>query len=201
MRQESCVCRARRRRYRSYKGAVGKTAANVLQRDFAADAPNLKWVTDVTEFVVAGSKLYLSPLIDLFNGEVISYTLRASPTLNLVTDMLKPALAAVGPTVRPIIHSDQGWHYQHRAYQRLIRKHGATQSMSRKGNCLDNAVAENFFGHLKEEFIRRKQFSSVQQFRVELDTYIHWFNNERIRERLDNLSPIQYRVLNTLEAA
>ena len=172
---------------------MGKIAPNILQRDFAAAAPNLKWVTDVTEFVVADRKLYLSSLIDLFNGEVISYTLRPSPTLNMVTDMLRPALMSVGSEARPIIHSDQGWQYQHRTYQRLIREHGATQSMSRKGNCLDNAVAENFFGHLKEEFIRHRKFGSIQQFRVELDVYIHWFNNDRIRERLDHLSPTQYR--------
>ncbi|TQL48879.1 transposase InsO family protein [Homoserinimonas aerilata] len=193
MRQEHCICRVRRKKYRSYRGQIGKAAPNILQRDFGAEVPNEKWVTDVTEFVVAGEKLYLSPLIDLFNGEVLTYTLRSTPNLQLVIDMLKPALAALNSSSKPIIHSDQGWQYQHRTYQRMVRGSGATQSMSRKGNCLDNAVAENFFGHLKEEFIRRRHFASVEDFRVDLDLYIHWFNNERIREKLDGLSPVEYR--------
>jgi len=193
MKQEGCVSRVRRRKYRSFVGEVGKAAPNLLERDFAATAPNQKWVTDVTEFTVAGSKLYLSPLIDLFNGEVISYTLRSAPKLTLVMDMLEPALKRIQGRAQPVIHSDQGWHYRHHSYRRAIVDHGAVQSMSRRGNCLDNAVAENFFSHLKQEFIRRRHFSSVQQFREELDEYIRWFNRDRIRARLDGLSPVAFR--------
>lgn len=193
MKQEGCVSRVRRRRFRSYLGEVGLAAPNVLERDFTATAPNQKWVTDVTEFTVAGSRLYLSPLIDLFNGEVISYTLRPSPILKTVMDMLLPALQRVQGTAQPTIHSDQGWHYRHLAYQNALAHYGATQSMSRRGNCLDNAVAENFFSHLKQEFIRRRHFTSVQQFRLELDEYIRWFNHERIQERLGHLSPAEFR--------
>jgi putative transposase len=193
MRQEGCISRVRRRRYRSFVGEVGKAAPNLLERDFSATAPNQKWVTDVTEFTVAGGKLYLSPLIDLFNGEVISYTLRPNPTLPLVMDMLMPALERLQGRARPVIHSDQGWHYRHRFYQRAIVEYGAIQSMSRRGNCLDNAVAENFFSHLKQEFIRRRHFTSTQHFRAELDEYIRWFNHDRIRERLGGLSPVDYR--------
>ncbi|MDX6311306.1 MAG: putative transposase [Streptomyces sp.] len=193
MRQEGCRPRVRRRKYRPYIGEVGKAAPNLLARDFAATAPDQKWVTDVTEFTVAGTRLFLSPLIDLFNGEVLSYTVATAPTMALVMDMLVPALSRLQGDARPTIHSDQGWHYRHRQYTQALLTHGATQSMSRKGNCLDNAVAENFFSHLKEEFIRRRQFGSVPQFRAELDAYMHWFNNHRIREKLGGLSPIQYR--------
>ena len=110
MREESRICQVRRRKYRSYRGQVGLAAPNVLERDFTTDAPNKKWVTDVTEFKMLGTKQYLSPLIDLFNGEVISYELRPSPVLSLVTTMLDKALARIDEAAKPMIHSDQGWH-------------------------------------------------------------------------------------------
>lgn len=194
MHQENRMCQVRRRKYRSYKGQVGLAAENLLDRDFFASTPNSKWVTDVTEFRVLGQKQYLSPVIDLFNGEVISYQLGAAPGLGLVTSMLEKALATLDKTTKPMIHSDQGWHYRHIIYRNTLESQGIQQSMSRKGNCLDNAVAENFFGHFKEEFLRQRTFTSVNQFRSELDTYIHWFNHDRIRLKLKGLSPIDYRV-------
>ncbi|WP_415857376.1 IS3 family transposase [Sinomonas sp. G460-2] len=193
MREEGCVCPVRRRRYRSYRGQIGRIAPNVLERDFTASAPAQKWATDVTEFTVAGQKLYLSPVIDLFNGEIITYTLRSSPTLQLVTDMLATALKNHPMAKQTVIHSDQGWHYQHRAYRRLVDERGLTQSMSRKGNCLDNAKAESFFSHLKQEFIRPGRFSTVNEFKGKLAGYMHWYNHERIKETLGGLSPVQYR--------
>lgn len=193
MREESRFCQVRRKKYRSFKGEVGVAAPNVLNRDFEASAPNLKWVTDVTEFKVLGQKQYLSPIIDLFNGEVVSYELRSSPVLSLVTTMLDKALAQLGEGQRPVLHSDQGWQYRHRGYQQMLAAGGLQQSMSRKGNCLDNAVAENFFGHFKEEFLRQRTFQSHSQFKSELDAYILWFNNDRIRLKLKGLSPVDYR--------
>ena len=194
MHQENRRCQIRRRKYRSYKGEIGLAAENLLDRNFSSLAPNSKWVTDVTEFYVLGTKQYLSPIIDLFNGEVISYELRASPVLGLVTTMLDKALARLDESVRPMIHSDQGWHYRHVAYRKKLENRGLAQSMSRKGNCLDNAVAENSFGHFKEEFLRARTFTSLNQFKNELDTYIYWFNNDRIRLKLKGLSPVDYRV-------
>lgn len=132
-------------------------------------------------------------MIDLFNGEVITYTLKSSPDLGLVTGMLSQAIKTLPGGQTPILHSDQGWHYQHLSYQEGLRKAGIKQSMSRKGNCLDNAVAENFFGHFKEEFLRQQTFTSLDQFRTELDRYIQWFNNDRIRLKLKGLSPVEYR--------
>ena len=194
MHQENRICQVRRRKYRSYKGQVGLAAENLLDRDFFAPTPNSKWVTDVTEFAVLGQKQYLSPVIDLFNGEVISYQLGCAPALGLVTTMLDKALATLDEKTKPMIHSDQGWHYRHMTYRKALASAGLQQSMSRKGNCLDNAVAENFFGHFKEEFLRQSTFTSINQFRSELDTYIHWFNNDRIRLKLKGLSPVDYRV-------
>ena len=193
MREEGRVCLIRRKKYVSYKGAVGLAAANVLKRDFRSSGPNQKWATDVTEFKVLGQKQYLSPVIDLFNGEVISYELAPSPVLALVTNMLDKAFLKLDAGQRPIIHSDQGWHYRHLSYQKALAKRGLVQSMSRKGNCLDNAVAENFFGHFKEEFLRQQTFTSISQFKTELDGYLNWFNNDRIKLKLKGLSPVQYR--------
>lgn len=193
MREESRFCQVRRKKYRSFKGEVGLAAPNVLARDFVAAGPNEKWATDVTEFKVLGQKQYFSPVIDLFNGEVVSYELASKPVLSLVTNMLDKAFVRLEPGQKPILHSDQGWHYRHEHYQQTLRKRGLKQSMSRKGNCLDNAVAENFFGHLKEEFLRQRTFTSMNQFRTELDAYIHWFNNDRIRLKLKGLSPVNYR--------
>ena len=193
MREESRFCQVRRKKYRSFKGEVGLAAPNVLARDFAAVAPNQKWATDVTEFKVLGQKQYFSPVIDLFNGEVVAYELKPSPVLNLVTGMLDKAFLKLEPGQKPIIHSDQGWHYRHRGYQQALKARGLQQSMSRKGNCLDNAVAENFFGHFKEEFLRQRSFSSMNEFKTELEAYIHWFNHDRIRLKLKGLSPVDYR--------
>ena len=193
MREDSRFCQVRRKKYRSFRGEVGLAAPNVLARDFAASAPNLKWVTDVTEFKVLGQKQYFSPLIDLFNGEVVSYELKTAPVLNLVTEMLDKAFLKLEPGQKPILHSDQGWHYRHPGYQQALNARGLQQSMSRKGNCLDNAVAENFFGHFKEEFLRQRSFTSMTEFKTELDAYIHWFNHDRIKLKLKGLSPVDYR--------
>lgn len=139
----------RMRKYRSYKGNVGKIAPNILKRNFVAVKPNEKWVTDVTEFHLFGEKLYLSPVLDLFNEEIIAYNLEKRPIYPLVSEMLEQAFARLSEGDAPVLHSDQGWHYQMKQYAHALKKHGITQSMSRKGNCLDNAVIENFFGLLK----------------------------------------------------
>lgn len=193
MRQANRQCRVRSKKYRSFKGEVGLTAPNILQRNFEAELPNQKWATDVTEFRILGQKQYFSPVLDLFNGEVLSYQIHSSPALPLVTNMLDKAIKGLAEGQSPVLHSDQGWQYRHWQYQRILKQHGITQSMSRKGNCLDNAKAENFFGHFKEEFLRTRQFQSLAQFRIELAEYIHWFNHDRIQLKLKGLSPVDYR--------
>ena len=168
-------------------------APNILERDFSTTALNQKWVTDVSEFSLFGSKRYLSPIMDLYNREIISFTITESPNLSMVTDMLKKAFTLLPDDVDLIIHSDQGWHYQHPTYQQMLRKKGIVQSMSRKGNCLDNAVMENFFGLLKSELLYLQKFESVDHFRKELEEYINYYNNKRIKTALNNMSPVQYR--------
>ena len=193
MRKMGIFCRVRMHKYNSYKGDVGRIAPNLLERDFKADKPNQKWVTDVTEFALFGIKLYLSPIIDLYNGEVISYNLSRHPNLAQTTDMLEKAFTKISDNTNLILHSDQGWQYQHKRYQKMLADKGIRQSMSRKGNCLDNACAENFFGLLKTELLYLQEFMSVEHFISELTEYIEWYNNKRIKLELDGLSPVDYR--------
>jgi transposase InsO family protein len=193
MKQAYLTCVLRVKKYRSYRGDVGKIAPNLLKRDFKANKPNLKWVTDISQFKLFGQKLYLSPILDLFNGEIISYTLSKSPDFRLITEMLKSAFKRIPNNPHLLLHSDQGWHYQMQSYQKMLNDKGIRQSMSRKGNCYDNSVMENFFGILKTEFYYNKKFTSIEQFRKELSEYIDYYNNRRIKVKLKGLSPIQFR--------
>ncbi|ALC85200.1 integrase [Bacillus sp. FJAT-22090] len=186
-------CMVRMKKYRSYKGNVGKIAPNVLQRDFKSEKMNQKWVTDVTEFHLFGEKRYLSPVLDLCNGEIIAYKIMRRPTYKLVGDMLEEAIQHLQPGDKVILHSDQGWHYQMRQYQKTLEQHQITQSMSRKGNCLDNAVIENFFGLLKSELLYLQEFDSMEHFEKELKDYIHYYNHQRMKAKLKDLSPVEYR--------
>ncbi|MBB3114808.1 transposase InsO family protein [Paenibacillus phyllosphaerae] len=190
----------RMKKYRSYKGTVGRIAPNVLDRQFQAEKPNQKWVTDITEFKLFGEKLYLSPVLDLYNGEIITYTVGPRPTYSLVSDMLNQAFKRLAKGDELLLHSDQGWHYQMKQYQYALKRRGITQSMSRKGNCYDNAVMESFFGQLKSEFLYLKEFQDVDHFKQELAAYIDYYNNKRIKTKLKGMSPIQYRT-HTLRVA
>ena len=181
------------KKYKSYKGEQGKIVPNILERNFKAAAPNQKWATDVTEFNVSGNKLYLSPIIDLFNQEIISYELTERPVFNQVIMMLKKAFKKIPNNTNLTLHSDQGWQYQMKQYQHLLKEKGIMQSMSRKGNCLDNAIIENFFGTLKSELFYLKKYKSVDQLKKEINEYINYYNNERIKSNLNKMSPIQYR--------
>jgi len=181
------------KKYKSYKGEQGKIAPNILERNFKTTAPNVKWATDITEFNVSGKKLYLSPIIDLFNQEIVSYELTERPVFNQVVIMLKKAFKKIPNNTYLTLHSDQGWQYQMKQYQNLLKEKGITQSMSRKGNCLDNAIIENFFGILKSELYYTQKFSSIDELKHEIKQYIYYYNNERIKSNLNKMSPIQYR--------
>jgi transposase InsO family protein len=193
MREEHLSCMLRSKKYRSYRGEIGKVAPNRLNRHFHAVRPNTKWTTDITEFKVNEQKLYFSPILDLFNSEIVSYSLSKTPNFRLVTDMLHQAFQKIPDHGPLMLHSDQGWHYQMRYYQRMLKENGITQSMSRKGNCYDNSVIENFFGLLKTEFSSNQSFSTVENFQKELDQYIYYYNNSRIKVKLKGLSPVQFR--------
>ena len=193
-------CQVRIKRYRSYKGEIGKVAPNLIDRNFHADAPNQKWTTDITEFSLFGRKLYLSPILDMYNGEIISYNISERPHLGQVMDMLDKAFKTIPNDTNLIFHSDQGWQYQHKMYQHSLKEKGIRQSMSRKGNCLDNAIMENFFGLLKSELLYLRKFESLQEFRDELEKYIYYYNHQRIKGKLKGLSPVQYRIQSLLVA-
>ena len=180
-------------KYHSYNGDVGKAADNLLHRDFYADKPFEKLTTDVTEFKIGDEKVYLSPVLDMFNREIISYSISTSPNLQQVRDMLNGLFEKVPADARPLFHSDQGWQYRHAEYQRLLAEHNITQSMSRKGNCMDNGIMENFFGRLKVEMYYGEKFESPGGFIEKLEEYIQYYNNERIFLKLKGMSPVQYR--------
>ncbi|WP_371825481.1 IS3 family transposase [Pontibacillus sp. ALD_SL1] len=193
MKEDNLKCEVRARKYYSYGGKVGTVSDNVLNREFKAEKPNEKWATDITEFKLFGQKIYLSPVQDLFNGEIITYTWGYRPTYALVETMLESAFESLSESDDLLLHSDQGWHYQMPQFVRRLQREGVVQSMSRKGNCHDNAVMENFFGIFKAEFLYRKSFENMKDFERQMDTYIHYYNTKRIKERLNGQSPTKYR--------
>lgn len=183
----------RRVKYHSYKGAVGKVAPNVLQRNFHAEKENQKWTTDVTQINIGDKKLYLSPILDMYNGEIISYNISYRPDFAQVMDMLDKAFSKIPDGTNLILHSDQGWQYQQKKYQERLQQKGIIQSMSRKGNCLDNSVMENWFGIMKSELLYPNKYSDVEVFKKDLIDYIDYYNNNRIKLKLKGLSPVEYR--------
>lgn len=195
MREEALASRQKRKnRYSSYRGTIGRVADNHLKRNFKSERPFEKLVSDITEFRVGSQKIYLSPLIDLYNGEVVSWRIGSKPNMEMVLGMLSDVYSMLC-SKRPIIHTDQGIQYQQPLWQNFLREVGATQSMSRKGNCLDNAVAESFFGRVKTEFSKGSDFKNTKHFIRALNRWIHWYNEGRIKESLSGMSPIEYRIM------
>ena len=179
--------------YYSYKGEVGKIAESILNRDFTASKPFEKLTMDVTQFQVCNDKVYLSPVMDLYNREIIAYSISLRPNLAQIREMLQGLTDKLPDGATPIFHSDQGWQYQHAEYQRYLKEHNIIQSMSRKGNCMDNGAMENFFGRLKVEMFYGEKFETVDEFVCRLREYIDYWNNERISLKLKGMSPVQYR--------
>ena len=179
--------------YHSYKGEVGKVAENILNRDFTASKPFEKPTTDVTQFKVCNDKVYLSPVMDLYNREIVAYSISLSPNFEQIREMLQGLTEKLPEGATPIFHSDQGWQYQHTEYQSYLKEHNITQSMSRKGNCMDNGAMENFLGRLKVEMFYGEKFETVDEFVHRLREYIDYWNNERISLKLKGMSPVGYR--------
>ena len=191
MREEGLTCQIRRKKYNSYRGEQGRVAKNVLDRDFHSDAPMKKLATDVTEFHQPWGKAYLSPVMDLYNNEIVAWSVSEHPNMAQVNEMiakLEPKLN--GPA---LLHSDQGWQYQQKSYQLKLMELGIEQSMSRKATCLDNACMESFFGHMKDEFYRKRRFESFESFKEELEEYITYWNTQRYQVGLKGMTPVQYR--------
>lgn len=178
-------------KYRSYKGTVGKVAPNVLDRDFVANKPLEKLTTDISQVKIGQDKCYISPVIDMFNGEVLACDISQSPDLKQIDRMLKTLFKGRNLT-GAIFHSDQGWQYQHSLFVNSLKNRGITQSMSRKGNCYDNALMESFFGSMKSELLYLGGFKTMDEFKKELKKYITYYNRYRIKTRL-KMSPVQFR--------
>ena len=194
-------------RYNSYKGQIGKIVSNLLlekrinsdgreyeYRNFETKRPYEKLATDITEFKIGEYKVYLSPVIDLYNGEILAYSYSTSPNLPMIKRMLNKLFEVLPNDTNPILHSDQGWQYQHSEIQKILKNNNIKQSMSRKGNCLDNSIMENFFGRMKCEMYYGYSFDSIEELEDEIDRYIYYYNNKRIKEKLKGLSPVQYRI-------
>jgi len=187
------ICgKQRKSKYKSYRGEVGKAAPNILNRQFKADAPYTKLTTDVTEFKVCNEKVYLSPVLDMYNREIISYSISLSPNFAQTKEMLEKLFERLPKDANPMMHSDQGWQYRMKEYRQLLEEHNIIQSMSRKGNCYDNSIMENFFGRLKVEMFIDENFESVNAFIEKLEEYIFFYNNKRVSIKL-KMSPVEYR--------
>jgi len=186
--------RIRLKKYKSCRGELGEVAPNALNREFSASVTNQKWVTDVTEFTVGGRKLYLSPIMDLYNGEIVAYETSIRPDFAMVINMLKKAARKHKAVDGLLLHSDQGWHYRMMPYRTALARYGIQQSMSRKGNCYDNAAMESFFATLKVEFFHRSEFKSLEDLDAGLKGYIDYYNKNRIKLKLGGKSPVEYRL-------
>lgn len=207
MREQGLKCvkfMRKSRKYNSYKGKVGKVEKNRLSRRFSTPISLQKLVTDITEFKCLGEeKLYLNPILDLYNGEIIAFGIRKRPTLDLVMEPLKETIGIIknNATYRTTIHSDQGWHYQHNQWVRTLKENKIFQSMSRKATCADNASMENFFGILKQEMYYGEKLVGYEELKRRIQDYIYWYNNERSKAKLAGLSPVEYRTQSSQSAA
>ncbi|SOE56213.1 Transposase InsO and inactivated derivatives [Fibrobacter sp. UWT3] len=191
------VYKPKKLKYSSYKGEITPAVPNILNRNFHADAPNQKWLTDITEFPLHDGKVYLSPIIDCFDGAPVCWTIGESPNATLVDEMLDKAVATLHEGEAPIIHTDRGSHYRWPGWIERMKKYGLTRSMSRKGYTPDNAACEGFFGILKNEFFYSRNWRKVdkEEFKAELEKYLEWFCTKRIKVGLNGMSPADYRKL------
>ena len=182
-------------KYHSYKGEVGKIAKNIIDRDFTATKPLQKWTTDVSQFNFTWGKCYLSPILDMATNEIISYDLSLNPNLEQIKRMLDKAFDLFPDVSGLVLHSDQGWQYQHAYYRNRLNERGIIQSMSRKGNCYDNCIMETFFGRLKNEMYYgyEKDYDSFETFANAIEEYINYYNNERIQAKTKWMPPAKYR--------
>lgn len=181
------------RKYNSYKGLVGETFENVLGRDFGAEGPWQKMGTDVTEFKQAWGKAHLAPIYDFGSKEIIAWSVSKSASMAQQHDILDQLFPRMPKGATPILHSDMGWQYQQRAWAERLREHGIVQSMSRKGNCIDNGATEQILGHIKDEFFKGRKWATFEGFKKDLDAYIVHWNTRRRQVKLKGLTPEEFR--------
>lgn len=182
-------------KYHSYKGEAGKIADNIIDRDFSTTGPLQKWTTDVSQFSFSWEKCYISPILDMNTNEIISYDLSLIPNMEQIHRMLNRAFEKFPSVNGLILHSDQGWQYQHACFRSTLKEQGIIQSMSRKGNCYDNCIMETFFGRLKNEMYYgyEKDYNSFDEFAEAIREYIDYYNNERIQAKTKWMPPVKYR--------
>lgn len=185
------------RKYHSYQGHVGAVADNVIKRNFLADSPNKKWTTDVSQFSFNWGKCFLSPIMDMFNNEIVGFDLSKKADYQQIERMLSSAGIESKDLTNLVFHSDQGWQYQNPRYVETLKKYGIIQSMSRKGNCMDNSIMESFFSIMKNEmfFGHENEYKNYDEFYEVVKDYIYYYNNVRIKEKTGWKSPVQYRLL------
>ena len=185
-------------RYHSYQGHVGAVADNILKRNFVATEPNSKWTTDVSQFSFSWGKCYLSPIMDMYNNEIVGYDLSRNANYEQIERMLLSARIDSKNLTKLTMHSDQGWQYQNPRFVKTLKEHGITQSMSRKGNCMDNSIMESFFGIMKNEMFygHESEYKNFEQFKEVVSEYIWYYNNVRIKKKSGWMSPVQYRIQN-----
>jgi transposase InsO family protein/transposase-like protein len=195
--KEEClrVPHVKKKKYNSYMGEISPEVENIINRDFNADQPNSKWLTDITEFSISAGKVYLSPIIDCFDGMAVSWTIGTSPNGELVNTMLDAAISLLGEKEHPIIHSDRGGHYRWPGWIERVQDAELTRSMSKKGCSPDNSACEGFFGQVKNEMFYGRSWLgvSVAEFTHTLDSYLRWHNETRIKMSLGAKSPLEYR--------
>lgn len=180
--------------YHSYKGTVGRIAPNILNQDFSAIKPFTVLHTDVTQVKLADGKWgYISTIEDEASGEILSVAISNSPNKKLIRNTLIGLKTKLSASMNPIIHSDQGWQYQMKEFRQQLKELGMTQSMSRKGNCHDNAPIESHFSLLKRECLNRYKIRNIKQLRHLVNDYTDWYNNERISLNKNGLTPVEYR--------
>lgn len=182
-------------KYHSYKGEVGKIADNIINRNFKASKPDEKWTTDVSQFNLPFDKCYLSPILDMYTNEIISFDLSLHPNYEQIANMLNKAFEDHPDVKGLIFHSDQGWQYQMKEYRKALKDKGIRQSMSRKGNCIDNCIMETFFGRMKNEMYygHEPEYKTFEQFYKAVEEYIHYYNNERIQAKTKWMPPVKFR--------
>ena len=183
------------KKYSSYKGEITPEVDNIINRDFHAERPNTKWLIDITEFAIPAGKVYLSLIIDCFDGMVVKWNIRTTPDSILVNKMLEDAISTLSPYEHPLVHTDRGCHYRWSGWIEQMRVAGLTRSMSKKGCSPDNAACEGFFGRLKNEMFYGRSWIGVtmDDFVNELNSYINWYNTKRIKKSLGYMSPVEYR--------
>ena len=185
----------RMKKYSSYKGEITPEVDNIINRDFHAEQPNTKWLTDITEFAIPAGKVYLSPVIDCFDGMVVKWNIGTTPDSILVNKMLEDAIGTLLPSEHPLVHTDRGCHYRWTGWIERMQAAGLTRSMSKKGCSPDNAACEGFFGRLKNEMFYGRSWVgvSMDDFINEINSYIEWYNTKRIKQSLGYMSPAEYR--------